>query len=76
MTRLCHFSIAQITGRISDYAVRVTRTAEDDGDFPAEYRCELVSGDCDYGDLDDVEEAAIRVFEEELAEEAEKGRAA
>jgi len=74
VTRLCHFSIAQITGRIGDYAVRVTRT--DGGDLPAEYRCELESGDCDYGDLDDLEEAAIRVFEEELAEEAEKGRAA
>ncbi len=72
MTRLCHFSIAQITGRISDYAVRVTRTAEDDGDFPAEYRCELESGDCDYHDLDDIEEAAIRVAEEEWEMEMQR----
>lgn len=79
-TRRVEFDLALgSTGRISTFTYEVTR--DDSSDLGPEYRCELISGDISWHDLDDAEEAAIRTFEEDLlelaaAEAAGKGRAA
>lgn len=72
-TRRVSYDMTDGSGRISSYTVEVTR--DDSSDLGPEYRCELISGDCEPGvDMDDVEAAAIDVFEEELAELAAKAR--
>jgi hypothetical protein len=60
-----------LSGRLCSFTYEVTRLPATD--LPPEYRCELISGDCNADDLDDVESAAIDMFEEDLAQLARTG---
>jgi hypothetical protein len=72
-TRRVSYDMTDGSGRISSFTVEVTR--DDSSDLGPEYRCELLSGDCEPGvAMDDVEAAAIDVAEEEWAELAAKAR--
>jgi len=73
MTRRVYLEFA--TGPHSRIASLVFEVTRDNSEQPAAYRCELISGDLDWDDLQEAETAAIDQFKADLATERVRGAA-